>query len=203
HLGVSDTEAAGPAAARASLPAVPEAARLYAEGLARLRLFDARPARDLLAEAVAAEPTHPLPHSALADAWSALGYEARARDEAKRALDLSSSLPREGRLAVEARYRELGGEGEKAIELYRMLSDFFPDNLESGLRLAAAQTKAGEGRAALALADALRRLPPPAALDPRIDLAEAYAAQALSDWKLEETAAARAATKGQAQGATL
>src|SRR5262249_59442169 len=55
----------------------------------------------------------------------------------------------------------------------------------------------------LALADALRRLPPPAALDPRIDLAEAYAAQALSDWKLEETAAARAATKGQAQGATL
>src|SRR5262249_47232886 len=71
HLGVSDTEAAGPAAARASLPAVPEAARLYAEGLARLRLFDARPARDLLAEAVAAEPTHPLPHSALADAWSA------------------------------------------------------------------------------------------------------------------------------------
>jgi eukaryotic-like serine/threonine-protein kinase len=203
ELGVADAGSSRSPAVRASFPAAPEAARLYAEGLARLRLFDARAARDLLADAVAAEPAHPLPHSGLADAWSSLGYGTKAREEAKKALDLSSSLPREGRLAVEARYRELGGEGEKAIELYRLLADFFPDNLEYGLRLAAAQTKAGGARAALAAADELRRLPAPAGLDPRIDLVEASAAQALSDWKREEAAAARAAAKGQAQGATL
>jgi len=77
--------------ARGALPATPEAARFYAEGLERLHLFDAVGARDLLTRAVAAEPGNALSHSALATAWSALGYDAKARDEAKAAFDLSAT----------------------------------------------------------------------------------------------------------------
>ena len=69
-------------AARAALPARPEAARLYMEGLARLRVFDALGARNLLQRAALIEPTHPLIHAALAEAWGALGYEGRRRAEA-------------------------------------------------------------------------------------------------------------------------
>ena len=39
-----------------------------------------------------------------------------------------------------------GGETE-AVETYRLLWDFFPDNIEYGLRLAAAQSAAGRGPA--------------------------------------------------------
>ncbi len=61
------------AAVRAALPDSPEAARLYAEGLATLRRFDDAAARMLLEKSVAAEPGHALAHSALAAAWAGLG----------------------------------------------------------------------------------------------------------------------------------
>ena len=80
---------------------------LYAEGLARLRVYDEVSARDLLQRAVAAEPNHAMAHSALAAAWSSLGYDARAVAESKKAVDLSSDLSRETRLLVEGRHRSL------------------------------------------------------------------------------------------------
>jgi hypothetical protein len=57
---------ASPATARlrVSMPASPQAARWYAEGLARLRVFDAREARLLLEKAVAAQPDFAPGHSA-------------------------------------------------------------------------------------------------------------------------------------------
>ncbi|MEA2694069.1 MAG: eukaryotic-like serine/threonine-protein kinase, partial [Acidobacteriota bacterium] len=147
----------------ASFPASPEAARLYAEGLSRLRLFDAAAARGLLTRAAWASPGQPLAHAALSAALSELGYEAQARDEARRAFELSSSLPREERLAVEGRFRETAGEWPRATEIYRTLFGFFPDNLEYGLRLAAAQVAAGQTELAQATLRLLRQLPAPAA----------------------------------------
>ena len=41
---------------------------------------------ELLEEAAAVEPSHPLIHSALAQSWTLLGYDEKARAEAKRAL---------------------------------------------------------------------------------------------------------------------
>ncbi|HEV7517410.1 MAG TPA: protein kinase, partial [Thermoanaerobaculia bacterium] len=172
--------AAGAPGARASLPASPEAARLYAEGLTRLRLFDPAGARNLLARAAVAEPGNALVHESLAAAWSSLGYEEKARDEARRALDLSRDLPQEERLLIEGRYREAIEDWPKAVEIYRSLWGLFPDNLDYGLRLAAAEGEAGQPEEALAIADRLRTLPPPAAEDPRIDLAESAAAGALA-----------------------
>ncbi|HEV2843738.1 MAG TPA: tetratricopeptide repeat protein [Thermoanaerobaculia bacterium] len=188
---------------RAALPSTPEAARLYAEGIERLRLFDPVGARDRLAQAVAAEPDNALCHSALAAAWGALGYDGKARDEAKAAFDLAGNLPREERLLIEGRYREATQDWERAAQTYWKLWSLFPDSLDHGLRLAAVQTAAGQAGNALVTADALRTLPDPFREDPRIDLAEATAAGALQDFQRQRTAAARAAARGKARGAPL
>jgi tetratricopeptide (TPR) repeat protein len=89
------------ASIRASESTSPDAARLYAEGLMRLRRFDAVKARELLERAIQMDPKFVLPYSALADTWSALGYDGQARQAAQRAFELSASLPRSERLQVE------------------------------------------------------------------------------------------------------
>jgi len=190
-------------AMRAAIPSNPEATRLYAAGLSRLRLFDAPEARVLLQKAVAADPQYPLAHSALAAAWSALGYDARAKEEAKKAFDLSGNLSREERLSVEGRYRETTQDWDKATEIYRTLFNFFPDNLDYGLRVASVATSAGKGKEALVAVEALRKLAAPARDDPRIDLAEAAAARSLSANKQAQAAAAKAAVKGGELGSRL
>jgi tetratricopeptide (TPR) repeat protein len=201
QLNTGEISAAEAAALHASLPANSDVARLYSEGLTKLRLFDAVGARDLLQKAVEAEPGFALAHSALAEAWSDLGNDARAREEAAKALDLSSRLSREDQLLIQGRYRELNAEWEKAIETYRSLWQFFPDNLDYGLRLASVQTSAGRGQDALATVEELRKLPPPARDDARVDLEEAAAAKSMSDFKREDAAGERATKK--AQGARL
>ena len=90
--GLAPASAEAMNAARASLPSNQQAARLYAEGRAKLWDFDFLAARDLLLKAVAADPGNAAAHLALADAWSALGYGATAQEQAKQAFDLSAKL---------------------------------------------------------------------------------------------------------------
>src|ERR1700687_1202727 len=188
---------------RPVLAASPEAARLYAEGVQKLRVFDPVGARDLLARAVAADPGSALAHSALAAAWAALGYDGKTRVEAKAAYELSSNLPVPERLLIEGRYREAIGEWNQAIDLYRRLYVLYPDSLDNGLRLAAAQTAAARPQEALATTAVLRALPEPSRDDPRIDLAEAMAAGARSDFRRQHGSAVRAAERADALGASL
>jgi tetratricopeptide (TPR) repeat protein len=203
HLGIGGLSAAETRMVRASLPSSPEAARLYAEGLARLRRLEASAARDILQAAAAADPQQPLVHSALAAAWRALGYDARARESARRAFELAGRLSRDMQLWVEGQYREVNNEREKAVQAYSTLFNFFPDDVEYGLRLAGALTAAGRAKDALATLDSLRRLPAPASDDPSIDLADAAAAAALPDFGRQRMSAARAAEKGRALSARL
>ncbi len=202
-LGVDGISPAEAAAARAAMPAAPEAARLYAQGLEKLRRYDAKGALELLQAAVEIDSEHPLIHSALSSAWRSLGYRPRAWQEAQRAFDLAGGLSRSDRLWVEARYRESAGERREAAELYRLLWDFFPDNLEYGLQLVEAQTAVDRGEAALDTLARLRALPASASLDPRIDLAEARTARALSQYQRQQESAAAAARKSAALGARL
>ena len=155
----------------------------------------------MIERALSLEPNHALAHSALAAAWSTLGHDGKASQEAKRAFDLAGRLPREQRLAVEARYHVIARDWPKAVELYKALFNFFPDNLDYGLHLATAQTSSGDGNGALTTIGLLRQMPPPAREDLRIDLAEALAASALSDFKRSQQAAARAVTSGESKGA--
>jgi tetratricopeptide (TPR) repeat protein/predicted Ser/Thr protein kinase len=203
ELGVGPLSASEASAVQGSLPGNPGAAQLYSEGLIKLRLFDALAARDLLDKAVASEPQYAPAYSALADAWSLLGYTVKAQEEAKRAFELSGDFPREQRLLIEGRYRELSHEWDKAVEVYRTLFGSFPDNLDYGLRLAGVETSASQVNEALKTLDALRRLPSPARDDPRIDLEEDRAAESLGDHQRQQAAAVRAADKARAQGAKL
>jgi tetratricopeptide (TPR) repeat protein len=191
------------AAVRAALPLDPGAARLYVEGLEKLRSYDATSARDLLTKAVEAEPTSPLAHTALAQAWSQLGYDQRAVEEAQRAFDMSAGLPREQRLSIEARLAQTQKKWDEASTLYQTLWKSFPDEVEYGLRLAQAQVAGGHAREALATLDSLRRQPSPQGEDPRFDLAEADGAGAVSDYPRQKAAAARAASKAQRLGARM
>jgi tetratricopeptide (TPR) repeat protein/TolB-like protein len=202
-LGVEAVSPVEAVSVRASSPSNREAARLYSEGLARLHVFDALEARDLLQQAVAADPKFSLAHSALAEAWSRLGYDKKAQQEARQAYDLSANLSREDRLVVEGRYRDIGHEHEKAIAIYRALFILFPDNLDYGLKLAAEQNRGGKGHDVMATVESLRKLSPPASEDPRIELEEAAAWGALGDLKRAVPLLARAAEKARVQGSRL
>jgi len=204
-LGVPATTREEAAEVATSVPMRSATARLYSEGLAKLRDFDPMKAKTLLTEAVAAEPNYASSHAALATALLQLGDEAQAIAEARKAFDLSSSsnLSRAERLVVEARYREVSRDWVRAIEIYRALFDFFPDNLEYGLSLTNAEVASNKWKEALGTVAELRRLPVPLREDPRIDLAENDAARSLGDTRRAEAALDRAANKAQAAGTSL
>jgi len=188
---------------QAAMPSTPEVARFYSQGLSRLRLFDAPAAQKLLAKAVSLDPKFALGHSALASAWSALGYDEKAKSEARRALDLSLNLSQQENLLLAGQYSELARSWEQAVAAYQSLFDLFPDNADYGLRLAGAQTSAGKGKDALATLEKLRKLPPPANQDARIDLAQAEAADSLGDFKQELSYSERSIQNGTALGERL
>ncbi|MFY9844667.1 MAG: tetratricopeptide repeat protein [Terriglobales bacterium] len=174
RLGASGVAETDEASALASLPSNPDAARFYALGIAKLRDYDYLTAKDLFEQAIKADPKFPLSHSNLARTWAQLGYEQKRKEEAKRALDLSANLPRVNQMLVEADYYESLAQHEKAASTYQALFALFPDSVEYGLQLVAAQRMGGQGSQAMETIAQLRRLPPPASDDLRIDMAEAW-----------------------------
>lgn len=202
-LGAGELSAADRATVRASLASNTEATRWYADGLSKLRIFDAIGARDSFLKAVTSDPQFPLAHAQLAAAWSALGYDAKAGEAAKKAFDLSGALAREDRLMIEGRFHEMSKEWARACETYGSLFGIFPDNLDYGLRLARCQASAGRPQEALKTIEILHKLPAPSGEDPRIDLTEAEVASAKTDYHHVVTAAGRAAEKGGKLGARL
>lgn len=202
-LGVPAVSPFDTSGIEASFPSTPEAMKAYSEGLAKLRSFDTLAARDLFMRAIKADPDFPLAHMALARAFQTLGYDAKAVDESKKALDLAQKLSRQDYLQVEARYFESSRNWDKAIETYRALFSFFPDNLEYGLSLARAQTAAGRGKEALATLATLENASPQNRDDPRIDLSRSEAASSFGDNRLRRDAADSAARKADHEGAKL
>jgi len=195
--GLEDMDAAGVLAA---LPLDREAVRSYALGMGKLRQFDALGAKDLLIQAAEADPKFSLAHAMLARAWGQLGYEQKRREEAKRAFDLSTDLPRAQRMLVEGDYYESLGNHEKSGSIYNALFELFPDNVDYGLQLAVIQLAAGHGSEAVKTIAQLRRLPPSSGDDPRIDLIEAKVAKS----KVEALALIHSALKkSSAQGREL
>jgi DNA-binding winged helix-turn-helix (wHTH) protein/tetratricopeptide (TPR) repeat protein len=188
-------------ATRAALPSNEKAARLYAEGRAKLWGFDYFSARDLLNEAIKADPNFPLSHAALSDVWWHTGYDAKARVEAKRAMDLSNHLSQEQRLLVEGQYQRTIRDWTKTAETYRSLFQLFPDNLDYGILFASAQMALSPADSLQTLAN-LRRLPSPLGDDPRIDMTEA-SAWINRDFTKARAAAMRAIEKATAQGSPV
>lgn len=190
-------------AAAVALAANTESLRLWSEAMSHLRTRDAAAAVPLLQKAALMDPDNPFVHDALAAAWSRLGFDGRAADEAGKGLALAKDLPQEIRLGMEARAHEMRFELAEAAARYAELWRLFPDNLEYGLSLATMQRQSGAYEASLATVEAMRKLPPPDGTDPRIDIAEADAAWGLADFARNRDAARRAIEKAEARGATL
>jgi len=204
RLGVQDQSGSSgeQSKATAALPSDPEALRTYTEGVAKLRLFDALGARELLERAVALEPNLALPHVGLARAWELLGYDEKARGEAKMAVQLSGGLPPREQRSIEAEYHEMNSQWDQAISIYEALWVLYPDEPDYALALANAQTSAGKGQDALGT---LAKLGSEQQMkdDPRVELSVALAAESLADTQKQRDAAQEAAEKATRQESRL
>lgn len=199
-VGIGDLTAEAQRAVRAARPSN-EAIRLYADGLAQLRLHNALDARKLLEEAAQLDPGHPLIHSALAAAWNTLGYRPKARAAAQRAFELADVLGERDRLWVEGFYYDTAGKRQEALDVYQRLHQRYPDDTEIVLRLANAQVRMRRAEDALATLAALRAKAPAESL--RIDLESAQANRALSRYREQQELASQVADRAEALGARL
>ena len=202
-LGIAAPSDAEEKSIKAALPSGTESSRLYARGINELRAYNLLAARDDLEGSIKSDPNYALARQALARTWQELGYDDKAIQEMKRAMDLSSNLPPTRHRDIEGTYWRMIAEWNKAIDRYRSLHDIYPDELDYGLELASVQTLSGRGQDALATLDSLRNGSNPASEDPRIDLQEALAAGSVSKLDLKRTVAERAAQKAVNNGSNL
>jgi tetratricopeptide (TPR) repeat protein len=201
--GAGSVSAAQASAARANAPANTQAMQLYSRAIDLLHNYNYLTALSLLRKAVTADPQNALLRAALSQTLAELGYDDQARLEGLQAFERSRRLERRESLLIEAEYREATKEWDQAIDLYKSLWTFFPDDPEYGLRLATAQISAGKAQDSLVTLLALRKLPRPQKDDPRIDLAEASAAASLSDYRRQKILASGAMQKAGRVGAHL
>jgi TolB-like protein len=184
----------------AAMPRNAQAARHYAEGLAKLRVFAASQAQKELERAIHLEPEFPQAHAALSEALDYLGYEARARDEARKAVELSGALPDAERLRVEGAYHLISGDAKQAAVTYRKLFERSPDDLEWGIRLAASLYATGDEEGGARVLEQVRALPD-AADEPRIYLVLMQAAMAKTNFRELRELTAKLAASGAAREA--
>jgi DNA-binding winged helix-turn-helix (wHTH) protein/tetratricopeptide (TPR) repeat protein len=183
HFGFGEMSLNAATAVRRTLPSDPEAAQLYVEGLNNLRNFDPLAARDLLLKASRIEPGHAGTHLALAEAWHAMGFGAEAKAEAARAVELGAGLPREELLTMQGELAVLSSDWPRAIDIYHSLLVLYPDDIEIGLRLVAAQSGANRYRDAGATLKGLHRPGLPRADEAKLNLSDASTQNALGEFR--------------------
>jgi tetratricopeptide (TPR) repeat protein len=203
QLGLGDVTPTQAIELEASIPSNRDAVRYYTEGIAKLRSLDAAAAVESLSKAVSSDNKHPLIHAALSEAYSALGNEAKAKEEASKAVALSGKLGPDQKLQIEADSYKAAKEWGKAVEAEKSLFESFPDNIEYGLVLANSQISAGKTKEALVTIEALRKLPARISGDGRIALVESRARQEMGDFAGQKSLAVKAAAKGRATGSRL
>jgi tetratricopeptide (TPR) repeat protein/tRNA A-37 threonylcarbamoyl transferase component Bud32 len=202
QLGIT-LSAAEEARMDASLSTNPDAMRDFSEARERLRAFDVLAATKLLEKAIEADPQFAQAHSALAESWDALGFESKAAEEAKKALDSAAGLSTEARARASGQYYAATRDWTKAIQQYAQLWTEYRDEPEYGLLLANTQIRAGKSSDALTTIAQLRSQPLPAGTRAQADLAEARARGDLADYKQELTVATSAADTAKSLGANL
>ncbi len=203
HASLGGRRNGSPLPAAATLASSSASLRLYAEALERIRMWDDPAALRLLEQAAVLDPDSPFVQDALAGTAFRLGFDKKAGEASQHAVARASGvakLPREIRLGMQARSRVIAGEWEEAARIDAELRRSFPDDLEHGLHLADTLRMAGRTEQALATVAALRKLPPPAGDDPRLDVFEADAAWQLGDFVRSRDAAARAVARGTERG---
>jgi tetratricopeptide (TPR) repeat protein len=107
-----------------------EALRDYNQGLQLLRQGNNLEAQKQLESATKEDPQFAIAFSRLAEAYSALGYDAEAEQASRRAVDLSDRLPLALKDLVQASNARILKEDQKAIAAYEDLAKNSPDNLD-------------------------------------------------------------------------
>jgi tetratricopeptide (TPR) repeat protein/TolB-like protein len=175
----------------------------FSDGMVKLRSWDLGHARDAFERAARIDSGSPFVHEELAKVLSELGYDEQAKTESSKADALAGGLPAEQRQVIRALSERLSGKVIDAIESYRALRKFFPDERDYSLQLASLQIHAGMPGDALVTLDALRQADGGASSDPRVYIQEAMAASSLSDPDRRYRAASRAAELANREGAPI
>jgi tetratricopeptide (TPR) repeat protein len=183
------------------LPADPQAARLYAEGLARSRAHDYPGAVAALERAVAAEPAFGLAHLALYQELSRRHQRARAAVEAQRAFELGGGMSSTARLRAEAYYRESRQQWSQAADLWSALLASSPDDVGFAVELGRTLSRGHQIERCFEVLDGLRQQPQPVGDDPRLDLQETFCARVGGDFRRALSAATRSEIRAAARGA--
>jgi len=202
QLGIT-LSAAEEARMDASLSSNADAMRDFSQAREKLRAFDVLAATKLLEKSIEADPQFAQAHGALAESWDLLGFESKAAEEAKKALDSATGLSTEARARASGQYYAATRDWTKAIQQYAQLWAEYRDEPEYGLLLANTQIRAGKAADALTTIAQVRSQPLPAGTRAQADLAEARAHGDLADYKQELTVATSAADIAQTLGANL
>jgi tetratricopeptide (TPR) repeat protein len=176
------------------LPPKGDPAALDRAGRARYLAGDFTGARPLLERAAELSPRDALIHAALADDLAALGYDAKALEEARKAVAASADLSPSGELQVEAVFRSLSGDHPGAVEALLALIGM------DGQRPEYIRGLAREQLAATNLQDCVRTAARRTAADPQLAVIESYCRAGQGDFSGALEPVRRAVTAAKASG---
>jgi DNA-binding winged helix-turn-helix (wHTH) protein/tetratricopeptide (TPR) repeat protein/TolB-like protein len=199
RLGLQAIETAELQRVANAQPPTAEVARRIGFALDALHGYDPARARDELLQAVAQAPGYAPAYAYLAQAWSALGYRAKALAAIGQAVANAQDLPQEQRLQIEAQQSTARSDWAQAIRIDRELTALRPLNPDYRLSLVGALVSAGKPDDANVAMAELRRLSSTAG-DPRVELAAVQVAVARDDGKARLAHARIALQQAQARG---
>ncbi len=179
-------------------PTNTDVARHMGIALDALRKSDPVRAKGELLDALALAPDYAPAYVYLAQAWKALGYDAKALAAAQQAAAKSNGLSQEQRLRIDRQVAVQKSEWSKAVGLSKQLIALDPGNPETRLDLYDDLINAGESAQATAAFAELRKLQGLDG-DPRVELAAAKAARDQGDPKAQAQHAERALQQAQSR----
>ncbi|MGH8123739.1 MAG: protein kinase domain-containing protein [Rudaea sp.] len=179
-------------------PANTDVARHMGIALDALRKSDPARAKGELLDALALAPGYAPAYVYLAQAWKALGYDAKALAAAEQAAANSSGLSQELRLRIDRQVAVQKSEWSKATGLDKQLVALDPGDPETHLHLYEDLINAGESAQASAVFAELRKLPGLDG-DPRVELKAAEAARDQGDPKAQAQHAESALQQAQSR----
>ena len=120
-----------------------QALRYYSEGMEQLRQGKNLEARKRFMAATEADPQFALAYAKLAQVHANLGYDNEAEQLARKAVELSESLPGHEKFLIAAIHAQVVNDTNKAVESYENLAKALPDDLDIQFALADAYESAG------------------------------------------------------------
>ena len=160
-LGVADVSAVESEAVKASMPSDQEAARYYAEGLGKIRVYDYLGAREYLQKAIGLEANFAPAHIALATAWGIWGMERRRKKRRKRPLSFRNRCRERIGYRLKADTGKQRTNGRRRRRSTRHCSDFFPTTWSMVCCWQTYKAAPGRDKKRLATVEQLRELPAP------------------------------------------